>query len=124
MNAGKSIRSASVFRSFDEKLAKAFYVDWLGFHIDFEHRRHADAPLYIGLRLSQFSLHLSEHHGDCAPGGLAMIWTPSLEAWHADLLAKPYANNRPSLVEEPYGLCMTLSDPFFNRLRVVQSGSA
>ncbi|MEP5153582.1 glyoxalase superfamily protein [Planktotalea sp.] len=124
MNPTTPFRSASVFRSFNEELAKAFYVDWLGFTIDFEHRTSPDAPLYLGLHLGQFSLHLSEHYGDCAPGGMVMIWLPNLTDWHSEIIAKPYPNNRPGLVNEPFGLCMTLSDPFFNRLRFVQSGTA
>jgi hypothetical protein len=123
MSTPQTCRSASVFRSFNEGIAKAYYVEWLGFTVDFEHRTTTDGPLYIGLRLGQFSLHLSEHHGDCAPGAMAMVWIPTLQAWHDEIIAKPYPNNRPELTQEPYGLCMTLSDPFFNRLRFVQSGA-
>ncbi|MEC9103397.1 MAG: glyoxalase superfamily protein, partial [Pseudomonadota bacterium] len=27
-----------IFRSFDESTARAFYLDWLGFKVQFEHR--------------------------------------------------------------------------------------
>ncbi len=43
-----------IFRFFDEKKAKEFYVEYLGFTISFEHRFDNDenSPLYFGLKLS------------------------------------------------------------------------
>lgn len=50
-----------------------------------------------------------------------MIWLHGLTEWHKTLLAKPYANNRPGLVQHPYGLTMTVNDPFYNRIRFVEA---
>lgn len=118
-------RTAPVFRSFDEGKARAFYVDWLDFTWEGEHRFHPGAPLYAFLRLGDFYLHLSEHHGDCTPGSTACVTVGGLRAWHAAILARPYPNNRPGLEQMPWGLQVTLSDPFGNRLRFVDpSGTA
>ena len=40
-------RIAPLIRIFDENKAKEFYVEFLGFNIDFEHRDSDDAPLYM-----------------------------------------------------------------------------
>ncbi|MFC6759421.1 glyoxalase superfamily protein [Sulfitobacter porphyrae] len=82
-------RTAPVFRSFDEAKARAFYLDWLGFTWVGEHRFDADAPLYAFLRLGEFHLHLSEHHGDATPGSSVMVHVDNLRAWHASLPPMP-----------------------------------
>lgn len=45
--------SIPVMRMFDEAAARAFYVDYLGFEIEWEHRFHktAESPLYLQLCL-------------------------------------------------------------------------
>ena len=55
------------FRIFDVGKAKDFYVDYLGFTIDWEHRFEDTAPLYMQVSLGSFQLHLSEHYGDGCP---------------------------------------------------------
>lgn len=107
-------RTAPVFRSFDEAKARGFYVDWLGFSWTGEHRHAPGAPLYAFLRLNDFYLHLSEHHGDATPGSAAMVHVDNLRDWHASL--PPYPNMKPGLVALPWGLQMQVIDPFGNRL--------
>jgi catechol 2,3-dioxygenase-like lactoylglutathione lyase family enzyme len=53
-----------VLRMFDVAKAREFYVDFLGFTVDFERRYEAGFPLYMGLSRGECRLHLSEHHGD------------------------------------------------------------
>jgi glyoxalase superfamily protein len=36
-----------ILRIFDVDRAREFYVDWLGFQVDWEHRFDDDAPLYM-----------------------------------------------------------------------------
>ncbi|EGH41168.1 hypothetical protein PSYPI_01542, partial [Pseudomonas syringae pv. pisi str. 1704B] len=57
-----------ILRIFDERKAREFYIDFLGFSIEFEHRFEADLPLYLGISRNGLNLHLSEHHGDACPG--------------------------------------------------------
>ena len=87
MGLGKTTPS---LRIFDEAKAKEFYVGFLGFTIDWEHRFEPDLPLYMQVSKDACVLHLSEHHGDCTPGGALRIETTDLDAFHAELLAKRY----------------------------------
>lgn len=57
-----------VLRSLDEARAREFYIDYLHFDIEWEHRfDYAQSVLYLRLRRDQFVLDLSEHHGDGSP---------------------------------------------------------
>ena len=57
-----------VLRIYDIAKAKEFYVDFLGFRIDWEHRFDENAPLYMQVSRSGMKLHLSEHYGDGGRG--------------------------------------------------------
>jgi catechol 2,3-dioxygenase-like lactoylglutathione lyase family enzyme len=106
-----------VLRIFDETKAKEFYVDFLGFKVDWEHRFEAGLPLYMGVSRDGCVLHLSEHHGDCCPGAALRIETGELEAFQKELAAKKYRHARPAIEEMPWGSKdMTVYDPFGNRL--------
>ena len=112
-----------VLRMFDYAKAAEFYLDWLGFHIDWEHRE-AGVPVYMQVSLGSLVLHLTEHHGDCTPGAKVFIdGYPRLTDFHAALSAKNYTYNRPGLevpFYDPGALEMTLTDPFGNRLVFVE----
>jgi uncharacterized glyoxalase superfamily protein PhnB len=114
-------RTAPVFRSFDETKAREFYVGWLGFEWTGEVRFFADAPLYAFLRLGDFHIHLSEHHGDATPGSTVMVHVGNLRDWHATLPA--YPNMRPEPELQPWGLQMEVVDPFGNRLRFLDQAA-
>lgn len=110
-------RTTPILRIFDEAKAREFYVDFLGFKVDWEHRFEAGLPLYLQISKDDCILHLSEHHGDCSPGAAMRIETEQLEAFQAQLEAKAYKYARPSIVEMPWGsLDMSVHDPFGNRL--------
>ncbi len=38
-----------IFRSFDEAKAREFYIDFLGFSVEFEYRFEPNTPLFLGL---------------------------------------------------------------------------
>jgi catechol 2,3-dioxygenase-like lactoylglutathione lyase family enzyme len=57
-----------IFRMFDLAKAKDFYVEWLGFTVDWEHQFEENTPIYMQVSRDNLILHLSEHHGDCCPG--------------------------------------------------------
>jgi uncharacterized glyoxalase superfamily protein PhnB len=110
-------RTTPILRIFDEAKAKAFYIDFLGFKVDWEHRFEKALPLYFQISKDDCILHLSEHHGDCSPGAALRIETSELTSFHQQLLAKQYKYARPSIVETPWGSQdMSVSDPFGNRL--------
>jgi catechol 2,3-dioxygenase-like lactoylglutathione lyase family enzyme len=110
-------RTFPILRIFDEARAKEFYVGFLGFKVDFEHRFEPDLPLFMEVSLGDTILHLSEHHGDGSPGAKIVIETIGLAAYQAALLAKQYGFARPGLVDQPWGTTtMTVADPFFNHI--------
>ena len=106
-----------IFRSFDEALARGFYVDFLGFTVEFEHKFEPDTPLYLGLSLDGFELHLSEHFGDAAPGSTVRIDVDDVTGLCKTLNEKAYRNSRPGVQRQSWGYDeMVIPDPFGNKL--------
>jgi uncharacterized glyoxalase superfamily protein PhnB len=106
-----------VFRIFDVGKAVSFYVDYLGFAVDWEHRFEPGMPAYMQVTLGGLSLHLSEHHGDCCPGGSVFVWTTGLDAYYETIRRKDYKYLRPGVEETFYGArCLKLLDPFGNKI--------
>jgi catechol 2,3-dioxygenase-like lactoylglutathione lyase family enzyme len=107
-----------VLRSFDEVRARAFYCDFLGFDMIFEHRFEPDLPLYLGVSREGCVLHLSEHHGDATPGSAVRIAVDDVHDYARQLRDKRFGNARPGdPVKTPWGcLEMTITDPAGNRL--------
>lgn len=108
-----------ILRIFDEAKAREFYVDFLGFQVDWEHRFEPDSPLYMQVSRAGCLLHLSGHHGDACPGSTVFIRLTGIEELHAELTAKRYKHLRPGIEIAPWNAkCMELTDPFGNRLRL------
>ncbi|WP_288380878.1 glyoxalase superfamily protein [uncultured Massilia sp.] len=106
-----------ILRIFDEAKAREFYVDFLGFQVDWEHRFEPGLPLYLQVSRDSCVLHLSEHHGDCCPGAGMRIQVGDIDAYHAELTAKQYGYARPGIGDTPWGSRdMSIADPFGNRL--------
>lgn len=106
-----------VLRSFDAKAARAFYLDFLGFDLLFEHRFDAEAPLYMGLRQGACELHLSEHFGDGTPGTCVRIEVPDVVQMSAALNAKSYKYAKPQWQRQSWGWNeMAIADPAGNKL--------
>ena len=109
-----------LLRMFDEEKARAFYIDYLGFTRDWEHRFAPGMPLYQQVSRGACSLHLTEHHGDCCPGAAIRITVDDIDALHAELTARPYGYARPGIEQMPWDSReMSITDPFGNRLTVV-----
>ncbi|MFK0291197.1 glyoxalase superfamily protein [Streptomyces sp. NPDC090442] len=111
-------RTVPVFRIFDVAKAHEFYVDYLGCTVDWEHRFEPGMPLYTQVSRDGLVLHLSEHHGDATPGSTVYVELTGVRALHAELATKGYPYLRPGLEEDEFGTCLTLTDPFGNRIRL------
>jgi catechol 2,3-dioxygenase-like lactoylglutathione lyase family enzyme len=106
-----------ILRIFDEAKAREFYVDFLGFAVEWEHRFESSFPLYLQVARDGCVLHLSEHHGDCCPGAAVRVAVDDVDAYQAELLAKQYGYARPGVEDMPWGAReMSIKDPFGNRL--------
>ena len=115
-------RVTPILRSFDEAKAREFYVGFLGFTVDWEHRFEGNFPLYLQVSLGECILHLSEHYGDASPGAAVRIAVTNLDAYQAGLMAKAFKYSRPGIETMPWGSReMTIRDPYFNRLVFVET---
>lgn len=116
-------RVIPIFRIFDYSKAVEFYVDWLGFKIDWEHKFDETSPIYMQVSKGEIVLHLSEHHGDSSPGSKAYIETTHVKKYHSELTAKKYRFNHPGLENAPWNApCMEVIDPFSNKLMFTEKG--
>ena len=106
-----------ILRSFSEAKAREFYLGFLGFAIDWEHRFSPGAPLYLQISRAGLVLHISEHHGDACPGSCVFVPIEGIEALQAELIGRDYPNMRPGIEAVPWGREMIVTDPFGNRLR-------
>lgn len=113
-----------IFRIFDEAKAREFYLDFLGFTLDWEHRFAPDMPLYAQISRGPLKIHLSEHSGDASPGSTALVYMEGVEAFQQQLAAKRYKYNRPGLEKQDWGLECTVIDPFRNQIRFLEARGA
>lgn len=110
-------RTVPVLRIFDVPKTREFYVDYLGFNVDFEHRFHDNAPLFMQVSRAGLILRLSEHHGDGSPGVHVTIETTGVEELHRELGAKQYRYMNPGIVTTEWGTRdLNVIDPFGNQL--------
>jgi len=113
-----------ILRILDEAKAREFYLGFLGFKVDWEHRFDDDAPLYMRVSRAGLVLHLSEHYGDAIPGASVYVLAKGVEAFHREITAKRYRYLRPGLGEMDWGggsaRCLNILDPFGNRIRFVE----
>ena len=112
-----------ILRIFDEAKALEFYVDFLGFKVDWQHRFETNYPLYLQVSLGDCVLHLSEHHGDASPGAAVRIQAQGVDTYQQQLAGKDYRYAKPGVEETPWGSReMSIKDPFGNRVVFVEEG--
>lgn len=112
------LQAIPILRIFDVDKAREFYVGFLGFTVDWEHRFEPGAPLYMQISRGPLVLHLSEHHGDACPGSTVFVHLTGLDEYHREITAKGYRYMRPGIEIAPWNAkLMEVTDPFGNRLR-------
>lgn len=110
-----------VLRMFSVEKAKEFYLGFLGFTLDWEHRFADGMPLYMQISRNGFALHLSEHHGDGSPGAVVFVAMTGLDAFHREVSAKGYRYLRPGIEDCEWDAReMAVTDPFGNRIRFTE----
>lgn len=113
-----------ILRIFSVEKAKEFYLDYLGFTLDWEHRFGDDLPLYMQVSRAGLRLHLSEHHGDACPGSTVFVRMRGIAALHRELEAKTYRYLRPGIEHAPWNArLLEVTDPFGNRIRFNEDDS-
>lgn len=108
-----------ILRIFDYDKAVEFYINWLEFKVDWQHKPE-DSPLYMQISKGDVVLNLSEHHGDASPGStVRIVEFDGLIDYHRLLLKKKYKYNHPG-IETPFWDAnvreVCVNDPFGNRL--------
>ena len=113
-----TFNTVPILRIFAIDKARAFYCDYLGCSVDWEHRFEPGLPLYMQVSRGDLVLHLTEHHGDTTPGTTVFVSTTGIDQLHEELTGKDYDYLRPGVEMAPWGAkVMELTDPFGNRLR-------
>ena len=104
-------------RSTHASRSLAFYVDQLGFATDWQHQFEPGFPLFLQLTRDGQTLFLTEHTGDCEPGGAVYFRVPDAQACLATFASHGVVATQP-LATTPWGTVeFLLTDPDGNRLR-------
>lgn len=107
-----------ILRIFDIQKADEFYLGFLGFAVDWDHRFDENAPLYRQISRNGLVLHLSEHHGDGSPGARLRVMMHGVREFHREISEKSYRYMRPGLDTTEWGTIETGAiDPFGNMIR-------
>jgi uncharacterized glyoxalase superfamily protein PhnB len=106
-----------VLRVFDASFAQTFYVDWLGFHVDWAEQAEPGAPVYLQISRGPVVLHLSEHYDDCYPGSKCIINVADVEALYGELRHRVNPKIHMQFSSAAWSAAMLeIIDPFGNRL--------
>lgn len=96
--------------------ALAFY-ELLGFRELWTHQFDEGLPVFACIARDGMELNLTEHSGDCTPGGLVHFYVPEVDALHEEFSSRgvPIAS-RPANSLGPTVRDMLIVDPDRNRL--------
>lgn len=111
-------RALATLRITDYARSKAFYVDGLGFQIDWEHRFEPHFPVFMQISRDGLAFFLTEHTGDCPLGALVHLYVPDVDAWYAELQQKGITVKEPPNQSLQGLRDMTVLDPDGNKLRI------
>ena len=102
----------------DYAQSKPFYVDGLGFQIDWEHRFAPHLPVFMQVTRDGMTIYLSEHVGDCQVGGLVHFYVDNVDAWYREFQQKGISVQAPPSEDLPGLRMMTVVAPDGNQLRI------
>jgi catechol 2,3-dioxygenase-like lactoylglutathione lyase family enzyme len=111
-------RVMPTLRMTDYARSKRFYVEGLGFHVDWEHRFEPGFPVFAQVSRDGLAFFLTEHTGDCPVGGLVHLYVPDVDSWFEEF------RQRGLSIDEPPNEClqglrsMTVVDPDGNKLHI------
>jgi catechol 2,3-dioxygenase-like lactoylglutathione lyase family enzyme len=101
--------------------SRAFYVDGLGFSVDWQHRFEPGLPVFAQLTRQGLSLFLTEHAGDCQVGGAAYFVVDDVDAMFSEISQRGIRPAAPPTDMEWNAREMVVVDPDGNRLRFSSS---
>jgi catechol 2,3-dioxygenase-like lactoylglutathione lyase family enzyme len=110
-----------ILRMYDVAATKRFYLDYLGFTLEWEDGAE-DGPVFMHVSRGPVALNLSSHHGDGTPGTAVIVPVDDLAALERELHAKEYPFMNPGIGQRGPGHEMTVIDPASNEIRFFQPG--
>jgi catechol 2,3-dioxygenase-like lactoylglutathione lyase family enzyme len=94
-----------------------FYADGLGFAVDWSHQLEPGYPWFFSVTRQGQTIFLTEHTGDCEPGGAVYFVVPEADACYGEFSSRGISAERKP-VDTPWGTReFVLRDPDGNRLR-------
>jgi catechol 2,3-dioxygenase-like lactoylglutathione lyase family enzyme len=104
-------------RMTDAKRSQAFYLDQLGFTVDWQHQFEPGLPLFLQITREGQTIFLTGHAGDCKVGGAVYFWVPDADACYAAFTAQGVKPVKP-IADTDYGVReFLIADPDGNTLR-------
>lgn len=111
-------------RMIDAAVSLPFYVEGLGFAVDWEHRFEPGLPLFLQLTRAGQTLFLTGHAGDCEPGGAVYFVVDDVDACFRSFQARGVVAAQPPRDTAWRTREMLVVDPDGNRLRFASDVSA
>jgi len=119
-----SFTGIPTFHIHDVAEAKAFYVDHLGFALDWEHYYAPGAPVYMQVSRNGLLLHLTENER-FPQRVIAFVQTTGVEAFRLEVNSRSDDAPLPAVETTAWGtLQLEVPDPFGNLLRFNQNAGA
>jgi hypothetical protein len=105
-------KTVPIFRILGLAKAREFYVDPLGFAVDWEHHFDEGSPAYMQVSRSELLPHLTEHHGDCCPGSTVFVRMTGIGESHRQITSKGDKFLRPGVETTFYNArCVEVNHP-------------
>ena len=118
---GYKLKGIPTFRITDYKKATVFYIDLLGFNIDWEHRFGKTEPIYMQISKNGLVLHLSENVRFKA-GAIVFVETKGIENFRKNIVNTKNKNLIPEILVTNWNTKqLEIEDPFGNLLRFNES---
>lgn len=111
------LKAIPIFRITDYSKAVEYYIDKLGFTLDWEHRFGDNEPVYMQISKNGLVLHLSENER-FKVGVIVFVETKGIEAFRDSVLINQNTNEIPEIITTNWNTKqLELTDPFGNLLR-------
>ena len=112
-----------ILRMYDVEATKRFYVEYLGFALDWQEGE-GDRPIYLRVSRGPVAFHLSSYAGDGTPGTAVVIQLDDVEAFQRELATKNYPFMNPGIEPRGIGRELVVLDPASNQIRFFEPGSS
>ena len=116
--------SIPVIRMIDLAKAKSFYLDFLGYQVDWEHKFHETSPTYMQISKGQSVIHLDGHAGKDGSVSNVRVPVSGIESFF-DYLKSRDSEKREFELARPRGTSLEIYivDPFDNTITFWESNS-